>query len=173
MALAPATANPAQERKAQVRSRKPRKITFSVYPRSGLLNNAETFPTVARLSQHGVKTVNVMRRLFAGLAITIILASLVSPLAVALGTSSTPACCLPSGKHHCSQHSKGLGFKSKGEQCPYSSEIVISGFQGLEAPKFALTAPLATSKVGLGAVSNHSRIVFRELPARGPPSLSL
>jgi hypothetical protein len=115
-----------------------------------------------------------MRRLFAGLAIAITLAGLVSPLAVALGTtSSTPACCLPSGKHHCTQHSSGPGFKGKGEQCPYSSEIVISAFQGLEAPKFALAAPLATSKVGLGAVSSNYRIVFRELSARGPPSLSL
>jgi hypothetical protein len=115
-----------------------------------------------------------MRRLFAGLAIAIILAGLVSPLAVALGnTSSTPACCLPSGKHHCTQHSNGTGFKSKSEPCPYSSEILISGFQGLEAPEFALAASHAASKVGIGAVSSDYRIAFRELSARGPPSLSL
>ncbi len=111
-----------------------------------------------------------MRQLFASFAIAAILAGVVSPLAVALGTSSTPACCLPSGKHHCSQHSNGLGLKTKSDQCPYSSEVVVSEFQGLEAANFALAAPHATRNFGPIAVSGAHRVAFRELSARGPPA---
>ena len=71
-------------------------------------------------------------RPFASLATAAILAGVLSPLAVALGTSSTAACCLPSGKHQCSQHSDGLGFRTTSDQCPYFSQDAISGFQGLQ-----------------------------------------
>lgn len=114
-----------------------------------------------------------MKRLLANLALAAIVSTFAWPLLVGLQRSETPACCLPGGKHHCRQHSNRLGFKSKGEQCPYSSEVVISGFQGLEAPKFALAAPHATSEVGIGAVSSLYRIAFTALSGRGPPSLSL
>jgi hypothetical protein len=114
-----------------------------------------------------------MRQWFANLAIGVILAGVLSPLVVALGTSSTPACCLPSGKHHCSQHSNGARFQSKSDQCPYSSEVVLSGFRGLEAAKFALVAPQATRNDGPSAVSSAYRVVFRELSARGPPAFPL
>ncbi len=114
-----------------------------------------------------------MRQLFASLAITAILAGAVSPLGVALGTPSTPACCLSSGKHHCSQHSNGLGFKTKTDQCPYSSEAVVSRFQGLEAVNFALAAPQVTRNFGAIGISSVYRLVFRELSARGPPAFSL
>jgi hypothetical protein len=113
-----------------------------------------------------------MRQLFASFAIAAILAGVVSPLVVSLGTSSTPACCLPSGKHHCSQHSSGRGFKSKSDQCPYSSEVVDSGFQGLETANFALAAPQVTRNFGSIAVSSAYRVAFRELSARGPPAFS-
>jgi hypothetical protein len=113
-----------------------------------------------------------MRQLFASFAIAAILAGVVSPLAIALGTSSTPACCLPSGKHHCSQHSNGLGFKSKSDHCPYPSGVVVSGFQGLEAANFALAAPQVTRNFGPIAVSSAYQVGFRELSARGPPAFS-
>ena len=114
-----------------------------------------------------------MRRLFASLAIAAILAGVVSPLAVALGTSSTAACCLPSGKHHCSQHSNGLGFKTKSDKCPYSSEFVVSRVQALEAAHFSLGVPLVTRNFRPIAVSSAYRVAFRELSARGPPAFSL
>jgi hypothetical protein len=114
-----------------------------------------------------------MRQLFASFAITAILAGAVSPLAVALGTSSNAACCLRSGKHHCSQHSKGLGFKTKNDQCPYSSEVVVGRFQGLEAVNFALAAPQGAGNFGAIGISSVYRLAFRELPTRGPPAFSL
>jgi hypothetical protein len=89
-----------------------------------------------------------MGRLFASLVVAGILAGVLSPLAVALGTASRPACCLPSGKHHCSQYPSGPGFTSKSDQCPYSSEVVVSGFQELEAINFALAAPQVTRQLG-------------------------
>jgi len=128
---------------------------------------------MARLKWQGVESGNSMRRLFANLAIAAILAGVVSPLAVALGTSSTAECCLPSGKHHCSQHSHGLGFKSKSDQCPYSSEVVVSRVQGREAVNFTLAAPQVTGNFRPIAVSSAYRVTFRELSARGPPAFSL
>jgi hypothetical protein len=133
----------------------------------------KTFLNVARLRRQGVAFGTSMRRLLAGSAIAAILAGVVSPLAVALGTSSTPACCLPSGKHHCSQHSSGPGFSSKSDQCPYSSDVVVSGFQGLEAVNFALAAPQVARNFGPIAVSGAYRVAFRELPGRGPPAFPL
>lgn len=138
-----------------------------------LSNNSETFLKVARLRRQGVRFRSSMRQLFASLAIAVILAGALSPLAVALGTSSTPACCLPSGKHHCSQHSNGPGFKSKSDQCPYSSEVVLSGFPGLEAAKFALVAPQVTRNDGTSAGSRDYRAAFCDLSARGPPAFPL
>ena len=114
-----------------------------------------------------------MRQLFASLAIAAILAGVLSPLAVALGTSSNAACCLPSGKHHCSQHSNGLGFKAKSDQCPYSSEVVVPRFQGLEAANFALASPEVTRNFGAIGITGWYRLAFRELSARGPPAFSL
>ncbi len=114
-----------------------------------------------------------MTQLFASFAIAAILVGVVSPLAVALGTSSNAACCLPSGKHHCSQHSNGLGFKTKSDQCAYSSGVVVGRFQGLEAASFALAARQVTRNFGTVAVSSAHRNAFRELSARGPPAFSL
>jgi hypothetical protein len=104
-----------------------------------------------------------MGRLFASLVVAGILAGVLSPLAVALGTASRPACCLPSGKHHCSQYPSGPGFTSKSDQCPYSSEVVVSGFQELEAINFALAAPQVTRHFGVMAASGAYRVAFREL----------
>lgn len=116
---------------------------------------------------------DTMRRLFASLAVAAILAGVGSSPAMVLGTSSTAACCLPSGKHHCSQHSNGLGFKAKSDPCPYSSEVVVSRVQGLEAVTFALAAPQGAGNFGAIAVSSADRLAFRELSGRGPPAFSL
>jgi hypothetical protein len=114
-----------------------------------------------------------MRQLFATVAIAAILAGIVSALAITLEASSTPACCLPSGKHQCSQYSNDPGIKTKSNQCPYSSEVVVSRVQGLEAVNFALAAPQGAANLGAIGISSAYRFAFRELPGRGPPAFAL
>src|ERR1700688_2202933 len=107
-----------------------------------------------------------MRRLFATVATAAFLAGTVSALAIALGVSSTLGCCLPSGKHQCSQHSNVPEFKTKSNQCPYSFEVVVSRLQGLQVANFALAAPQHAGNLGAIGISSAYRFVFRELPGR-------
>jgi len=79
--------------------------------------------------------VGLVRRLLANLALAAMLSIVALPLAVALQSSQTPACCLPSGKHHCRQSPTGPGFKSKNDECPYASLVVATEVKAVRAAK--------------------------------------
>jgi hypothetical protein len=110
-----------------------------------------------------------MKRLLTSFALAAILVGIVSPLAVALQASSTPSCCLPGGKHHCSQSPDGPGFNSNSEPCPYASELFLTEIAGLQARTYSLAAPQPTSEYIAGATDSGYRVFVREISARGPP----
>jgi hypothetical protein len=114
-----------------------------------------------------------MRRVIAHVALAAIIGSLLSPLAVALQNSGTPACCLPGGKHHCRQSSSGTGFKSQNDKCPYASLGMATEVKAVHEAKFDLAAPAVISHFGPVAVQVEYRFTAGELSARGPPLSSL
>jgi hypothetical protein len=110
-----------------------------------------------------------MRRLIAHLALAAILSSFLSPLAVALHSSGTPACCLPGGKHHCRQTPTGPGFKSQNDNCPYATLAITTEVKAVRVAKFGLAAPAVVGYFGVVAVRGGYRFIASELSARGPP----
>jgi hypothetical protein len=110
-----------------------------------------------------------MRRLLANLALVAILSTFALPLAVALQSSQIPACCLPSGKHHCRQSPTGPGFNRKNDECPYASLVVATEVKAVRAAKFDLAATTVIDYFGLVSVQPGYRIALGELSARGPP----
>src|SRR5580704_4628611 len=114
-----------------------------------------------------------MRCLIAHLALAAIFSSLLSPLAIALQNSGTPACCLPGGKHHCRQTPTGPGFNRQNDKCPYASLAIATEVKALSAAKFDLAAPCDFRYFAPIAARSGSRLAARELSARGPPTPSL
>ena len=113
-----------------------------------------------------------MRRLLANLALAALLSTLVLPLALALRTSATPACCLPGGKHHCSQKPSGVGFTSKTDACPYASQFVATGFTAFQLAQFKVAGPDVSRYLGSAVIQSGHRVTIRPLADRGPPTLS-
>jgi hypothetical protein len=114
-----------------------------------------------------------MRRLLAHLALAAIFGGLLSPLAIALKSSGTPACCLPGGKHHCRQTPTGHGFNRQNEKCPYASLAIATEVKAARAAKFDLAAPDDTGYFPpIEARSGYSSVA-RKLSARAPPAPSL
>jgi hypothetical protein len=114
-----------------------------------------------------------MRRLLAHLALAAIFSSLLSPLAIALQSSGTPACCLPGGKHHCRQTPTGAGFNRQNEKCPYASLAIATEAKAVSTTKFDLAAPEDFSYFAPIAARSGHRLAARKLSARGPPAPSL
>jgi hypothetical protein len=114
-----------------------------------------------------------MRRLLANLGLAAILGTFLLPLGVALQTSGTPACCLPGGKHHCTQKSAGPGFNSKTDACPYASQLLATGFTGLSLAKFKITGPGIGGFIRAKLACVGHRIAGRQVSDRGPPARSL
>lgn len=110
-----------------------------------------------------------MRRLLAHLALGAIFSSLLWPLALALQSSGTPACCLPGGKHHCRQSPTGPGFKGQNEKCPYATLAIATAVKAVRVAKFDLAAPAVIGHLGLVAVRTGYRFIASGLSARGPP----
>jgi hypothetical protein len=117
-------------------------------------------------------SVYVMKRVLAHFALFAILGPFVLPLALALRSSETPACCLPGGKHHCTQKPNGTGFKSKTDACPYASQFPATGLTGLHFAKFDLAEPVVGGFFYSTLASAGHRIATRQLSDRGPPVLS-
>jgi hypothetical protein len=80
----------------------------------------------------------VMKRLFANLTLAAIVSIFFLPLAASLRKPEVPVCCLPGGKHHCTQGSSETGFNSNAQVCPYISHFLAAGFTGLYLGKFEL-----------------------------------
>ena len=113
-----------------------------------------------------------MKRLLANLALAAILSTFVLPLGVAFEASGTPVCCLPGGKHHCTQNPTGLGFKSKTDACPYASQFLATGFTGLYLAKFELGSPALAGRLVTILVDVCHRVAGWQPFDRGPPVLS-
>ena len=114
-----------------------------------------------------------MRRLLANLALAAVLGVLILPLGVPLQTSGTPVCCLPGGKHHCTERSNGLGFYSKTEACPYASQLLATGLTGLYLNKFEIAGPALAGFCATILACLFHRLISRQLSLRGPPALPL
>lgn len=110
-----------------------------------------------------------MRRLLAHLALATIVGPLLGPLAIALQTSETPACCLPGGKHHCRQTPNGQGFNSQTDKCPYASLAMATQVKAVAAAQFGLAKPEVVGYFGPITARSGYRFADRELSARGPP----
>jgi hypothetical protein len=110
-----------------------------------------------------------MRRLIAHLALAALFSSLLSPLAVALQNSGTPACCLPGGKHHCRQTPTGPGFRTQTDKCPYASLVVATELKAARVAKFDLAAPTVAGYFEPVVVQAGYRIIASEFSARAPP----
>lgn len=115
----------------------------------------------------------MMRYLTARLALVAILSSVLSPLALALMIARSPVCCLPGGKHHCSQSRKGLGFTSEQDKCPYTSLAVATSVRAMRVEKFDLATPALGGYWTTGTVPVRYRTIPGKLYTRGPPRLFL
>jgi hypothetical protein len=115
----------------------------------------------------------MMRRLTAHLVLAVILSGLLSPLALALMVAGTPACCLPGGKHHCSQSPKGLGFTSQKDKCPYACLAVVTNVRAIRVEKFYLATPALSGYWTSAAIPVRYRTIPGQLFTRGPPLLFL
>jgi hypothetical protein len=115
----------------------------------------------------------LMRRLLAHLALATIVGPLLGPLAIALQTSATPACCLPGGKHHCRQTPNGQGANSQTDKCPYASLAMATQVNAVAAAQFGLAKPEVIGYFGPITPRSGYRFADRELSARGPPVLHL
>jgi len=114
-----------------------------------------------------------MKRLLANLAFAAILSSSALPLVASLQKPEIPACCLPGGKHHCTQNSTGTGFKSKTDPCPYASQFLAAGLTGLYLDRFEMAAPGVGDFTTATLAGPCQRIANRHLSDRGPPTPSL
>jgi hypothetical protein len=110
-----------------------------------------------------------MRRLLAHLALATIIGPLFGPLAIALETSATPACCLPGGKHHCRQTPNGQGFNSQTDKCPYASLAMATQAKAVAAAQVGLAEPEFIGYFGPITARSGYRFADREWSARGPP----
>ena len=110
-----------------------------------------------------------MRRLLAHFALATIVGPLLGPLAIALQTFPTPACCLPGGKHHCRQTSNGQGFNSQTDKCPYTSLATATEVKAVAAAQFGLAKPEVIGYFGPITARSGYRFADRDLSARGPP----
>jgi hypothetical protein len=113
-----------------------------------------------------------MRRLVANLALTTILSIFFLPLAASLRKPEVPVCCLPGGKHHCTQSSTGTGFNSKAQVCPYLSHFLTTGFTGLYLGKFELVGLAVAGFILAASACAAHRISSRHVSDRGPPTAS-
>jgi len=114
-----------------------------------------------------------MKRLLANLALAAILSASALPLVASLQKPEVPACCLPGGKHHCTQNSRGSGFKSKTDPCPYASQFLAPGLTGLYLARFEMVA-LGVGDLTIATPAGPCpRIAIRHLSDRGPPTPSL
>ena len=113
-----------------------------------------------------------MKRLLANLALAAILSTFVLPLGVALEASPTPLCCLPGGKHHCTQKPTGPGFKSKTDTCPYAKKFLAISFSGFFFNEFEMAGPGVAGEICVAETSTDYRAAVRQISNRGPPELS-
>jgi hypothetical protein len=123
-----------------------------------------------------------MRRVLSSLLVSVLAWSFVAPIALALTTDSTPACCRRNGKHHCMSGMTGMMvsgenvpvFRAFLACCPFRSTIATPSSVGqLEGP--LTTAHFSPSEIladaaGLLTVSARTQSPFFQ---RGPPSQSL
>jgi hypothetical protein len=115
-----------------------------------------------------------MKRLLANLALTAILGVFALPLAAALQRSQTPVCCLPGGKHHCTQAPSESGLKGKNDRCPFAPPALATAVTtAVGAARYTLAEPALVGYFGPTAVQSAHRVAIRELPARGPPVVFL
>ena len=137
-------------------------------------NSEETLPRNARITFHR-GCGHTMRRLFASLALAAILGVFVLPLAASMRRPEVPLCCLPGGKHHCTQHpaGTGTGFKGKTDACPYLSHFIATSVTGLQHEKFEIDCPGASDFIPPTLALADHRSVARQLSDRGPPAPSL
>ena len=110
-----------------------------------------------------------MRRLLAHLALATIVGPLLGPLAIALQTSATAACCLPGGKHHCRQTPIGQGYNSQTDKCPYASLAMATQVKAVAAAKLGLTKPEVIGYFVPITTRSGYRFADRALSARSPP----
>jgi hypothetical protein len=123
--------------------------------------------SASKVTVRGV--VHLMRRLLAHLALAAIVGPLLGPLALALQTSGTPACCLPGGKHHCRQAPTGQGFNSPTDKCPYASLAMATQVKAVAAAQIGLAEPEVIGYFRPITARPGYRFADRELSARGPP----
>jgi hypothetical protein len=113
-----------------------------------------------------------VKRLLANLALVAVISTFVLPLGVAFETRGTPVCCLPGGKHHCTQKSTGPELKGKTDACPYVSQLLATGFTGLYLPKFELGGPAVVGLLAVIVAYSYYRNAGLRASDRGPPALS-
>jgi len=111
-----------------------------------------------------------MKRLLAKFALAAILSTFALPLVASLQKPEIPACCLPGGKHHCTQNSTGTGFKSQTDPCPYASQFLAAGLTGLYLARFEMAALGVGDFTTLIRTRPRCRIAVRHLSDRGPPT---
>src|SRR5580704_6292927 len=110
-----------------------------------------------------------MKRLLANLALAAVLSIFFLPLAGSLQKPQVPACCLPGGKHHCTQKSPGPGFNTRTEACPYASHFLATGVAGLYLGKFEIAGLVVAGLIlTTPACAGHCN-GGRQLSDRGPP----
>ena len=112
-----------------------------------------------------------MKRLLANLALGSILGIFALPFAASLQQSGPPTCCLPGGKHHCTQKSQETGFKSRADTCPYASKFLAAGVAGVRAGRFEVTEPTTSGFVPTTRTCAGHGIEGRQVSDRGPPDL--
>jgi len=118
-----------------------------------------------------------MRRVLANFVLWVFLWSVAAPLALAVATDPTPACCRRDGEHHClgmsgvvAQSGEGFFFAALAPRCPYHSQIatpVVTAQLGV-----SLTNQLLLPTSAVVRRTTHkaaSPLAFSSFFQRGPP----
>jgi hypothetical protein len=123
-----------------------------------------------------------MRRYVAALVLGVFAWSFFAPVALAVATDTTPACCRRTGKHHCmsgtsgvmSTGDKGPEFRTSPSCCPYHSETATPTPIARVERSRTITHCIAYQILAVKAES--ARLlsdIHSDISPRGPPGESL
>ncbi len=110
-----------------------------------------------------------MQRFTARLVLLFFALGTCAPFLQALSAASLHACCLRAGLHHCQGSSSETGFHAPRANCPHSTPITLTAFNGLESAKFNLSTPAISGFVALTPLDRAYGVNAHNRGARGPP----
>jgi len=123
-----------------------------------------------------------MRRIVAGLVLSVMAWSFVAPMAMALTGNDVPACCRRNGKHHCMSGMSGLvgsndkapAFRTIPSRCPFRSTVAtlvpVAQMQVARTSKYTPSSAILAAGPEYLTVGASAHSLFFQ---RGPPTRSL